>query len=155
VDNPLCSFEFDEELEEGVYKFSYERMYKLRDETDNFNSETVSALFTEDMNTLVADGRTTVFVKWDKDILEGFKRAADDYDQYFASRWVFVTFFHDDEDTRKLPASNPANGDSLDGKAEWLLAMAETPFIKKVEIPLDKVLTLDYIKELFQTYAVE
>jgi hypothetical protein len=153
VDNPVCSFEFGEDIEEGVYRFSYEGIYKLRDETNNYNSETASAEMTKEMDKLVASGRPIVFVQWDWDMLKGFKHAAEDFYKHFASRWVFVSFFHNDVDTRKLPVSDPDFADPIEEKADWLLDMTEFPFIKKVEIPLNAVLTLDYVKELFQEYT--
>jgi hypothetical protein len=149
----MCSFEFDEEMEGVVYKFNGERLYNLKNTPDKYNSDTVSALFTEEMNKLIDSGLTTVFVKYDWNILDGLKRVADDYNRLFASRWVFVSFFHDDKDTLKLPVSGPPYAGPIDQKADWLLDMAELPFIKKVEIPLDTVLTWDYIKELFQEYV--
>jgi hypothetical protein len=153
VDNPVCSFEFGEDIEEGVYRFSYEGIYKLRNETDNYNSETASAEMTKETNKLMASGRTTVLVDWDRDMIKAFKYAAEDFYKYFASRWVFVSFFHDDIDTRKLPVSDPDFADPIEEKAEYLLDMGEFSFIKKVEIPLNATLSLDYIKELFHEYA--
>jgi hypothetical protein len=153
VDHPVCSFEIDDEMKKNVYRFSPERIYKLR-ENDNYSSETASPIFDEEMHKLIDDGRTTVLVKYDPDFIKGYKHAADDYDRLFASRWVFVTFFHGDDDTRKLPVNGPDYDGPIDQKAEWLLDIAELPFLKKVEIPLDMVLTWDYIKDLFQEHVV-
>jgi len=42
----------------------------------------------------------------------------------------------------------------LEEKFSWMHGMMNFPFIKRVEIPIDKTLTEEYLRDLFQEYAL-
>jgi hypothetical protein len=154
VDNSICSFEFDGDLEKNVYKIFDDPLYTVRDDEATCTVEKIMALFKDATDKLFADGRTTVLVKHDWLMLDGLRQFAIQFDQQFASRWVFVSFFHSDADTLKLPVSDSEYAGPIDEKADCLLDLAYFPLIKKVEIPLDMVLTWDYIQDLFKEHVV-
>jgi hypothetical protein len=70
-------------------------------------------------------------------------------DKYYSDclfLWKVVSFFHDDIDTAKIDLDDEVN--SLDDKLYLLTDMLNFPFIKKIEIPYDAVLTTGYLGEL-------
>jgi hypothetical protein len=63
--------------------------------------------------------------------------------------WLCVSFFHDDKDTAKITL---ASGESpLDYKVEILKELLVFPFIKKIEIPYDFLLTYPSLYNLLET----
>ncbi|MDR3324529.1 MAG: hypothetical protein LBS82_00880 [Spirochaetaceae bacterium] len=144
-------------MEEHLYRFNSDRLYymeKYVDDPKSITSESASVIFNEEMQKLFADPmRTLVFAKSQMSVIGGLKLAANEYERRFASHWFFVSFFHNDKDTAKLPVTHPRYADPIEEKAQWILDMTEFPFVKKVEIPLDKVITLKYLKKLFRDFA--
>jgi hypothetical protein len=68
-------------------------------------------------------------------------------------RWLVLSFFHNDEDTRSMIFSGDPQ-ETVDSKIQWLTGMLEFPFIKTVEIPYDFDLTEDYLRDLFEQYVL-
>jgi uncharacterized protein YkuJ len=69
-------------------------------------------------------------------------------------RVLVVSFFHSDEDTKTLMYGGDPQ-DLLESKFSWIAAILQAkPFIKAVEIPMDFMLTKDYMRGLFEQYVL-
>jgi hypothetical protein len=75
---------------------------------------------------------------------------------YFrGDRPLFLSFFHNDEDTGELMYGNCTPEDLVKSKIDWIEdIMKAAHFIKIVEIPYDFTLTEEYMRGLFEHYVL-
>jgi hypothetical protein len=151
--NPVCSFELDKDLDDGIVKVIDERLYH----PDLFkDSEEANAVFSAIMYKLMEMENNVVLMEFNVPLAKGLAAAAKEFYERYGSRWLCLSFFHSDEDTLKLPKTGGDQyADVLDQKLDWVLAMTEVPFVKKVEIPLDAVITAEDLKGWFKEYLVD
>lgn len=151
--NPVCSFEFDNQVDDGIVKVFDERLYN----PSKFkNSEEASAVFTAVMNRLMEMKNNTVLMEFNVPLANGLAMAAEEFNKRWGSRWLCLSFFHSDEDTLKLPKTGgDCYADVLEQKLDWIMAMNEVPFVKKVEIPLDAVITAKHLRDWFKEYLID
>jgi len=149
--NPVCSFEFDKQVDDSIIKVFDELLYN----PERFKSaEEGSAHFSALMYRLMDMKSNLVLMEFNPSLALGLETAAKEFGKRWGTRWLVLSFFHSDEDTLKLPQTDDY-ADSLEQKADWLLAMNNVPFVKKVEIPLDAVITEEDIRGWFKEYIVD
>jgi len=148
--NPVCSFEFDRKTDDIITRVFDEKLYnpgKFKD------SEEASARFNAVVWRLLEMRSNLVLMEFNIPLAMGLADAAKDIRRRWGSRWLALSFFHSDEDTLKLsPPAAEDYPDILEQKIDWIMAMNEVPFVKKVEIPLDMVITARDIRRWFKEY---
>ncbi|MDR3275756.1 MAG: hypothetical protein LBT11_00870 [Treponema sp.] len=160
VDNRVCSFEFDDAMEDAIFRLANKQNYRMELWKDMKAAE---RFFYDAVGEILESKRTTVLLGANPFLLKWLHTAGEGLAEERGCKWLFVSFFHSDEDTAQLepaltltlepnPVLTRTGETALDQKAGTLLAMAALPFVKKVEIPLDKIITEQYLQELFEEY---
>jgi hypothetical protein len=164
VHNTVCSFEFDDALEDKLFKLEDKRFYDIAVLKSLKTLEDMNQLFHAATKDILSSGRNTVLLGANPAILLGLHGLGNLLEEENGHQWLFFTFFHSDDDTALLdplpldpdeteaPGAAPAET-ILEQKMKCLLAMTYMPFVKKVEIPLDTVITEKYLQELFEQYG--
>jgi len=151
--NPVCSFEFDKQLEDGIVKVIDDRLYHPDKFKDN---EEANAVFNALIWRLVDMENNLVLMEFNLPLAKGLEDAAKMFRQKYGSRWLALSFFHSDEDTLKLPKPDGTDyADILEQKLDWIMAMNDVPFVKKIEIPLDAVIKKKDLMRWFKEYMCD
>lgn len=154
VDHPCCNVLFDMGMEHSIFDMDDEKLFNPALWKDNAD---ISQRFSDTVNRLVASGKTTVFMQYQPDILRAMGDLAVEMQKKLGDVWVFIAFFHNDQDTVFM--NNPMQGTdsqrekALEQKAEWILTLGQFPFVKMVEIKSSKIIQPKMIQELFTEYA--
>jgi len=68
-------------------------------------------------------------------------------------RWLFLSFFHSDDDTVKM-ITGWTDEQILEEKFSWMSGMMNYPFVKQVEIPINETITEEFLRDLFEQHAL-
>jgi len=175
LETPVCCYHYDSELKARGIFLNDKKINDRRLNGDWLWSEEEKALWEAEIEASPGEGEWT----WRGKILEEYLEREPrktlvvmEYDAMSAwlfielarggggpprprpdERWLFLSFFHSDEDTVKM-LTGWTNERMLEEKFSWMHGMMNFPFIKRVEIPIDKTLTEEYLRDLFQEYAL-
>jgi hypothetical protein len=144
VDHHCCEVYLDEVVEELSYLLSGDNLLIPNDWKDQIE---VSRCFVASVNKML-ETQTDYVVVEDLDMLLPLGRAAQDLLERNGARWEFVTFFHNDEDTKKVFRFYQHKDRALEDRAERRAKFAAYPFVKQVEAPYAMVMDYHYLDGL-------
>jgi hypothetical protein len=148
-EHPAASYAYSPALD--IYHLSDERLNKISSYIDLntfmgiFNTNFEIALNSE--SPIITIPYTHLMAKVVQSCLE----------KYFAScldEWFQIAFFHNDRETRMLDTAKKAKkGESLEYKLTLLKDMLDFPHIKRIEIPIDILLTYPSLCLMVEFYS--
>jgi hypothetical protein len=126
-----------------IYRISDKRFFDMALYT---NLKSFMAIFNANFENALQSGKAVFTLGYNHLMAQVIKVCLEKYfgDCLFA--WKIVSFFHDDADTAKIIYADGQN--ALNDKSVILLDMLNYPFIQKIEIPYNAVITTEYLADL-------
>jgi hypothetical protein len=138
----------------SLYRYSPAlEMYRIRDTRfDDFTTyldlHAFITVFNENFEKALQSDKPVITMPYTPLMAKVLQTCLHKYFSGFLDNWLCVSFFHDDDDTAAITL---AGGDSpLEYKIELLEQMLGFPFIKKIEIPRNLLLTYPSLYQLIE-----
>jgi hypothetical protein len=128
-------------------------MYRMRDSRFNdfatyLSLQTFVPVFNENFEKALQSGMPIITMPYTPLMAKVLQACLDKYFSGSMDNWLCVSFFNNDNDTAKIILSG---GESpLEYKAELLKELPDYPFIKKIEIPYDYLITYPSLYQLIE-----
>jgi hypothetical protein len=139
------SYSYDKETEDKVYYMDDPRL----DDPDKLpDQKTYTALFFKYFGEALEKGKPVIELPYNPYMAFMLSHLKAELESHKAANILAVSFFHSDSEVQ-------ARGDkygkiALEMKFQIINSMIAYPFIKKVEIPIDEVVTGDFLKDLMK-----
>ena len=128
-------------------------MYRFRDTRFNdfstyLDVKTFVPVFNENFEKAIQSGMPIITMPYTPHMAKVLQVCLQKYYSGFLDNWLCVSFFHDDEDTARLTFSN---GESpLEYKKVLLTDLSGYPYIKKIKIPYNFLITYPSLYQLIE-----
>jgi hypothetical protein len=143
------SYSFAKDIEDKVYYMDAPRL----DDPDHLPDEaTYRKLFFQYLEEAVEQGKAIIELPYNPYmafLLSGFTT---EVEKRKITNVLTVSFFHSDQDVQSR--ADIYREFALEMKFQAIASMIRYPFIKKIEIPLDEVLTGDFLRDLMKDRAM-
>jgi hypothetical protein len=144
LENPVAFYRYSPALE----------MYRMRDTRFNdfatyLDFHTFMQVFNENFEKALQSKMPIITMPYTPLMAKVLQVCLHKYYSGYLDYWLCVSFFHDDEDTKKI--SLAGGDDPLEYKLELLKELIEYPYIKKIEIPYDYLLTYPSLYQLIES----
>jgi hypothetical protein len=116
------------------------------------DQETYDKLFFQYLGEAVEKGKAIIELPYNPYMAFLLSGLTTDVEKRKITNILTVSFFHSDQDIESR--SDTYREFALEMKFQAIDSMIRYPFIKKIEIPLDEVLTGDFFRELMQERAM-
>jgi hypothetical protein len=136
-------YHYDPSLD--LYRIADDRLLDL---TTYADLSIFIAIFNENFEKALQSRKTVFTVGYNALMARVIKICLEKYFSDTLIFWHSITFFHDDETTAKIPS--PGGRNALADKIYLLEEMHNFPFIKKIEIPCNALITAYYLADLME-----
>jgi hypothetical protein len=128
-------------------------MYRMRDSRFNdfatyLSLQTFVPVFNENFEKALQSGEPIITMPYTPLMAKVLQVCLQKYYSGFLDSWLCVSFFNNDDDTAKITLFNGEK--PLEYKAELLKELLDYPFIKKIEIPYDYLITYPSLYQLIE-----
>jgi hypothetical protein len=134
-------YRFDPSLD--LYRIDDKRFLDLANYID---LKVFVELFSENFEKALESHRSVFTLVYNALMAKVLKICLDKYFSDMLHLWHTVTFFHDNETTAKIKL--PGGENALSDKIYLLGDMSHFPYIKKIEIPYNALITAPYLTDL-------
>jgi hypothetical protein len=145
LDHHCCEVYLDEVVEEFTYLMNGDNLRLPGNWKDLMET---SRCFVANVNKLF-ESQTDYVVMEDTNFLPSLARLAKELQEGSGIFWNFVTFFHNEEDTKKVFRFYQDKDRALTDRAECRADFAEYPFVKQVEVPYAMLMDYQYLGGIF------
>jgi hypothetical protein len=138
----------------ALYRYSPAlEMYRIQDKrlavfTTYLDLQTFVPVFNENFEKALQSGMPVITMLYTPLMAQVLQVCLHKYFSGFLDSWLCVSFFHSDTDTAKISLSR--GGSPLEYKLEILKELLKFPYIKKIEIPYNYLLTYPSLYQLIE-----
>jgi tryptophan 2,3-dioxygenase len=144
VDHQCCEVYLDPVVEEFTYLLSGDNLLVPSSWDDPIE---VSRCFVESINKMFKSCTDYTIIE-NLTTLLPLSEMAEEFREDYGIHWDFITFFHNDEDTKKVFRLYQNKDQALEARAKRREEFAAYPFIKQVEVPYAMVMDYKYLDGL-------
>jgi hypothetical protein len=143
-DHPAACYRYSPALE--MYRV---RDTRLSDIATCLNPLSFTTVFSENFEKALNSKEPVISMPYNPITAKVLEVCLHKYFGGFLDTWLCVSFFNDDKDTAKIALPNGDN--PLEYKAEVIKGLLNYPYIKKIEVPYNYLLTYPSLYNLLET----
>jgi hypothetical protein len=143
LEHPIALYRYSPALE--MYRLRDTRFYNF---ATYLNRQFFISVFNENFDKALQSKKPIITMPYTPIMAKVLEVCLDKYFSGFLDNWLCVSFFHNNDDTTNI--SLPYGESALKYKSELLHELAAYPYIKKIEIPYNLLLTYPSLYQLLE-----
>jgi hypothetical protein len=141
-EHPAAVYDFAPNVD--LYRINDTRLYDI---TLYANVKTFMKVFNENFEKALQSLKTVIAVGYNHVMAQTIQICINTYFSDCLDGWRSAAFFHDDVETQNITYEDGEN--ALQEKCLIIEDMLNFPFIKKIEIPYNAIITMPFLNSLF------